>query len=98
MGSFPAGRRQAPSSDGLLTGIEQPYRLQNNGTCDLQTVWAELLYGVLWSVPEHVVISIVEINQIRTGDSTLYERRMVIVSGDFAGKKMGLIAECRGGL
>lgn len=98
MGTFPAGLRQAPFSGGLLTEIEQPHRLQNNGTCDLQTVWAELIDGVLWRVPKHVVIPIIEINQIRTGDSTLHERRMVIVSGDFAGKKMGLIAEFRGGI
>src|SRR5260370_4441109 len=79
--------------DCRLSLIQQPHGFERNRANDLQALRTKLVYRVLRSVPEDVVITILQIDQISTGHAPLHERRMIISDFIVSGVKIRLISE-----
>jgi len=55
-------RQGRQGGSGLLHLVEHSDHFQRDGTHDLQTLWAELVDGILWRVPEDIVVTVFEID------------------------------------
>ena len=47
---------------------------------------------------ENIVVTIIEVDQIRTGHTQVHERQVIVFHGDGAAEKMGLVAQSSGSL
>src|ERR1039458_8800271 len=67
-----SGRRQR------IHLVENADRLQHGAAYNFQALGAELVDGVLRSVPEHIVIAVVEVDEIGGGHAPLYEGNVIV--------------------
>src|SRR5215469_17492885 len=72
--------------------IEQSLRFQRYRTDNRQALGAELVHRVLGGVPKHIVVAVIEVDQICRRYSALEKRDMVIGHAHFALEEMRLIA------
>src|SRR5712692_6564340 len=88
---------RGPKSDAaLLLLIQHPHGFQDHAAHDFQTLGAELVDCVLGSMPEDVVIAIIEINQVDAGHAEMHERSVIVFFPDGSSEEMGLVAQPRG--
>src|SRR5580700_926379 len=78
----------------------QRVHLVENGDCfqhgaayNFQALGTELIDGVLRGVPEHVVVAVIEVDEIGGGHASLYEGNVVVFHArDSAREEMRLVA------
>src|ERR1700722_2138846 len=97
-------KRRAPANSSEYSGpalfrrkrvhpVENADRFEYRAPHDFQALWAEFVDGVLRSMPEDIVVAVIEINQIGAGDASLDEWNVIVGYLVFAREKVRLIAE-----
>src|ERR1700704_2751827 len=81
--------------DELLPLIYELHGLPDYVARNLQTARTELIDGVLRGVMEDVVIAVVDVDNVRNGDTSLGEGEVVIVDRGRLREEVRLIAESR---
>src|SRR5271166_2198502 len=79
--------------------IQNRNSFQNRPADDFQALRAQLVDGILRGVPEDIVVTIIEVNQVGRGHASFYERNVIVTyARQGTCKKVRLIAEPRRGL
>src|SRR5580704_1102249 len=77
---------------------ENSHRFQHHAAYNLETLRTQLIDRILRSVPEDIVVAVVEVDEVGAGNAAFDERDVIV--GDFIviAEKMRLISQPRGGL
>src|SRR6266849_4565622 len=73
--------------------VEYADCLQNGFTHNFQALGAELVDRILRRVPEHVLVAVVEVDQVGAWYAALYERKVIVADGHGSREEMRLIAK-----
>src|SRR5580700_9653629 len=78
--------------------VEDADCLQHGHADNFQALGTELVDGVLRRVPENIVVAVVEVNEVRTGDALLHKWDVIVVHRHGPSEEMRLIANPGSGL
>src|SRR5579864_76056 len=72
--------------------------LQDHGAGDLKTLRGEFVDGVLWRMPENIVVAVSEVDEVGASNAAAHKGEMVVGYFVEAGEKMRLISQALGRL
>src|ERR1039458_2431946 len=92
-----AASASASSESGSgLARIHQPDRFQHHVAADRQRLRTELVYRVLWAVPEDIVVTVVEVDDVHCRHSELQKRHVVVLNAGLVLVEVRLVAQVGG--